>query len=122
MQQKKPVSESEVGKAPAAFITTIVRVFSIFYVGCAFFLMGNAVYIREMNLFYRLTDPRRNHELALWIAAILVMIVAFTNIYSINHAITRGGRVMFNLFNVIIFVLALSSIFLDDMFRNNAYF
>jgi len=122
MQEPKKVTEGEVGKAPAFFITTMVRVFSIFYVGCAFFLIAIAVYIREMNLFYRITDPRRNHELGLWIAGILVMIVGFTNVYSMNHAITRRGRVLFNLFNVIIFVLAFSSIFLDDMFINNSYF
>ena len=78
-------------------------------------MIGKALWIREFDLYYRLVDPQRNHEIMVSLAGLSLLIVAFVNIYSVNNSITNVGRFVFNLGNVAVLVLALLTMTFDNV-------
>jgi hypothetical protein len=52
-------------------------------------------------------------------AGLSLLIVAFVNIYTVNNSITRAGRIIFNLCNVAVFGLAVTTLFYDELSDNS---
>ena len=107
------------GKPPALFICHLIRILCAIYIVAAFFLIGKALWIGERDIYYRIIDPSRNHELMVCLAGLSLLIVAFVNIFAVNNSITRAGRAIFNLCNLAIFGLA-SRFLLSDHHSNNS--
>lgn len=102
-------------RPPPSFICWNIRLLSVFYILAGFFLIGKALWIREFDIYYRVMDPQRNHEIMVVLAGLSLMIVAFVNVYSVNNSVPRLGRAIFNLGNVAVLILAMLVLQFDEI-------